>query len=73
MPHFTFKEAAAFKVSMRRYVGKSLNEIASTDEGLKFLDWLIGEKIHDRYLEAALTVFMADPAIQKELRDIRGR
>ncbi len=66
----TFKEAAAFRVSMKRFAGQTLDEIASTDEGLKFLDWLHGEKVRDRYLKAALDAYMSDPTIKKELERI---
>ncbi len=70
MPNYSFKDAAAVRLSFGKHKGRSLDEIASTDEGLRYLDWLVEEKIYDKWLRAALDIYMDDPAIKKELEDL---
>ena len=38
----TFRDAADFRMQFGKYAGKTLDEIATTDEGLRYLDWLRG-------------------------------
>ncbi len=66
MPRYTFKEAAEYRISLPKYKGQTLDVIAETDEGLKYLDWLYGQDIRDPFLKAALRAYMEDPAIKAE-------
>ena len=66
-----FKEAAAFVLSFGKYRGVTLDAIAVTDDGLKYLDWLRGERAGHcnakRDVDAALAAYLDDPAIKREL------
>lgn len=49
-----------------RYGGRTLDDIASTDRGLVFLDQLRG-KARAPWLAHALAAYLDDPAIQRDL------
>jgi hypothetical protein len=53
-----------------KYAQQNLNEISSTPEGLKYLDWLSGEDWVHGYLRTQLTRFLLQPPIQRELDQI---
>lgn len=63
----TFKEAAAFKAPFGKYKGKTFDEIAMSDKGLKYLDWMRGLDNLYPATRAALAAYLDDPAIKKEL------
>jgi len=52
-----------YRMEFGKYKGKTLNEIAESDEGLKYLDWLVGERpdLFD------LKLFLGQPTIKREL------
>ncbi len=66
-----FKEAAAYVIPFGKYIGKSLDAIAETDEGLKYLDYMSGQKITSARCREAFDVYLSDPSIQKELGNLR--
>lgn len=77
-----FKKAAQHVLMFGKFKTLPLNQrtldaIASTDEGLKYLDWLRGA-LHEHCLDwqmetrAALDVYLDDPAIAKELKEASG-
>jgi hypothetical protein len=37
-----FDEAKGFRLPFGNYRGQTLDEVAATDEGLRYLDWLVG-------------------------------
>lgn len=56
-----------------RFKGKTLGEIASTSEGLIYLDWLVGwmeEQKIDSDFRASLTRFLARPEISRAVDDV---
>lgn len=65
----TFKEAARFKMPFCKYTGKTLEEIASDNVGLEYLDWLRmvrqGKYMED--VDKALAAYLNGPSIKKEL------
>ncbi len=65
----TFKDASQYVVFFGIHKGETLDQIASTDKGLRYLDWLIGSSIAsgNKNLRQALEIYLGDPAIQKEL------
>ena len=71
----TFKNAAAFIMPFGKHRGKTLDAIASTDDGLQYLDWLRGEReskgqppfVKASALNEALAAYLDDPAIRREL------
>ena len=65
----TFDEAKDFRMPFGAYKGKALDEIATTDEGLRYLDYLLGEtdaRVERRWV-VALEAYLMDASIQKEL------
>lgn len=66
----TFKEAQQFVMPFGKYKRMTLDDIAKTDEGLKYLDWLSGNDwLRDPAL-SAVKAYLADPDIGQELRQI---
>ena len=65
-----FREAQNQVMPFRKYKGKTLEEIAETDEGLLYLDWLRGQSWTLSYLTDHLNTYLNDPTIKKELEDI---
>ncbi len=66
----TFKEASEFIITFGNHEDESIDDIASTDEGLRYLDWLSGEYRYCDLLRIALDVYLGDPAIKKELDNL---
>ena len=67
----TFKEAAAQKMPFGKYIGKTIDEVAETDSGLQYLDWLNGQNTYGRF-KVALIRYLAEPAIVVELKKVVG-
>lgn len=64
----TFPQARDFKMPLGQHAGKTLDQIATSDAGLLYLDWLRGErKRKSEPLDEALTVYLEDPTIAKEI------
>ena len=66
----TYKEAAAFKMPFGKHKGHTLDAIATEDTGLKYLDWLRGERAQqdkDYDIDKALQAYLNDSSIKKEL------
>lgn len=69
----TFKDAAAFKMPFGKHKGCCLDAIASDDDGLKYLDWLRGERGSTRSdIDQALAAYLDDPSIKKDLENLAG-
>ena len=69
-----YKEAAAFKMPFGKHVGRTLDAIATEDTGLKYLDWLRGERAQqdkDYDVDKSLQAYLNDPSIKKELAALR--
>lgn len=74
-----FSEAAAFKIQFGTNAGKTIDEVAKTDAGLRYLDWLRGHRRSDDALanktglDGALVAYLDDPAIAADLAKLTGR
>lgn len=69
----TFMEACKYKMPFGKYKGQTLDTIAASNDGLKYLDWLFGELENDSLRQETfryLKDYLLDPTIQKELEDI---
>jgi hypothetical protein len=79
MPPMTFAEAAAYRVNFGQYAGKTIDEIATRDRGLLWLEWARGEiAAADRpNFAAAVKAYLEDATIAKDLAALttsqRGR
>ena len=70
----TYKEAAAFVMPFGKHKGRTLDTIASTDDGLKYLDWLRGERSWGRRdIDSALAAYLDDAAIKREVARVCGK
>lgn len=76
-PKMPFAEAANFVLNFGKFKHlpkeqRTLDKLASTDSGLRYLDWLRGS-LHERcldwqvYTRDALDAYLSDPAIAREL------
>ena len=51
-----------------KFKGMSLNDIAKSDRGLLYLDWLVGQPWLKGNLKADITAYLKDPAIADEIK-----
>ncbi len=72
-----FKEAKEFVMPFGKYKGRTIDDVASDDEGLRYLDWISGVdlfmgisvSIQSNFINA-VTTYLFDPAIKKELDNL---
>lgn len=68
---FTFQQAAQFKIPFGPFEGKTLDQIAESENGLRYLDNLNGKMGGDfGDVAKALTAYLSDPTIAKDLKDL---
>lgn len=68
-----FNTAKNFRMPWGKYLGVKLDDIARTDEGLRYLDWVRGqmEKQHPLGdVAKAVGAYLDDPAITSELEKV---
>lgn len=62
-----FADAKRFVMPLGKYKGQTLYDIHHDDQGLKYLDWLVGQDwIHGRTREA-IEAFLSNPVIGDRL------
>lgn len=72
-----FNEAKNKEMTFGKYRGNTIDEIATDDEGLRYLDWLYGEMSKDTqkgekaHFFDALKTYMEDPSIKREVEALR--
>lgn len=62
-----FKVAQKIRMPFGKYVGFTLDSIAESDEGLKYLDWLNGQTWLAQPFKTHVVAYLSDPTIKKEL------
>lgn len=67
-----YRQARKFVMPFGSFEGSSLEKIAQTDEGLLYLDWITGQDFVQGPLKDALTAFLSDATIQRELENLLG-
>lgn len=75
-----FDEAKNRTITFGKHRGMTLDEIAETDDGLRYLDWLRTARCEERErtsgpksdLECALEAYLSEPTIQRELEIALG-
>lgn len=65
-----FKQAQEFIVPFGKYEGRKIDDVASDNEGLRYLDWLYGEGVNHNSFAKALDAYLRDPSIKKELESL---
>ncbi len=67
----TFAESQDYRLPFGKHKGERIDDVAATDEGLKYLDWMNGlDDIRDQQLREALEAYLGDPTIAKDLGEI---
>lgn len=69
-----FQQAKAFRMPFGKHRGVTLDDIARTDEGLRYLDWLRGDMEGKNHVGDAfkhLCVYLDDFTIASELEKIK--
>lgn len=62
-----FSEAQNYKIPFGMHKDRTIEDVASTDDGLRYLDWLMGKSsLYGRFKEA-MGVYMNDPTIKLEV------
>jgi uncharacterized protein (DUF3820 family) len=62
-----FTEACDFTMPLGKHKGERLARIGSNDEGLRYLDWLIGQDWANGRLKEALGIYLKHPAVSRQL------
>ncbi len=72
MSNFKFNQAKKYVMPFGKHKGETIDSIASTDEGLKYLDWLYGEVTTSSVpqLRVMLKIYLEDETIAKELKKL---
>lgn len=65
-----FLAARDFKLTFGKHAGKTLDEVATLDSGLLYLDWLRGEKVRHIPTRMAVATYLADETIKKDLAEL---
>lgn len=69
MTEFTFDYCKGIHLGFKKYKGQTIDQVAQTDEGLKYLDWLGSQPWLDVVTSKAIRVYLSDPSISKELKN----
>lgn len=67
----TNKEASLVKIPFGKYKGQAIDSVASSDNGLRYLDWLYDQRqgsSNFKEFNEALDIYMNDPSIKEEIR-----
>jgi len=68
----TFKQAKNFRIPFGDNKGKTIDEVAASDSGLRDLDNLLGwmeDKDYKGVFRIALTTYLSDDSIKRDLDD----
>jgi uncharacterized protein (DUF3820 family) len=64
---FQLRRAANHRLHFGKYRGQTIDNIAETDEGLLYLDWLIGQSWVHEMTRIALEVYLTQSSIVREI------
>lgn len=70
MTKITFAIASKYRMPFGKYFGQTLDDIARTDEGLLYLDYLRGErqeKKNNSEVDRMLAAYLNNPSIARDL------
>lgn len=62
-------DPAKYRMPFGKFNGMTLDEIASTKYGLRWLDWAAGEFDPTSSAGAAIRMYVADPNVQREIEE----
>ncbi len=58
-----------FKLTFGKYKDQTLNQIAASDEGLRYLDWFVGE-VKSPGIKTALKLFLDNQELSRRLEEL---
>jgi len=67
MPDEKFTDACAFTIPLGKHKGRTISRVGASAEGLRDLDWLVGQTWVYGEFRAALETYLTHPAIKREL------
>ncbi len=67
MPDNDFTDACGYLMPLGQHKGKTIARVGSNDEGLTYLDWLIGQDWINGPLREAIETYLKHPAIAMKL------
>lgn len=53
-----------------KHAGRTLDQVAGTDDGLAYLDWLVGQKWLRDPFKSTLEEYLSDESIQREIENL---
>jgi hypothetical protein len=65
-----YETAAKWIITFGKFKGKRIDEIGSRNDGLKYLDWLVGQDWLNSGTREAIKTYLGTPSIAKDLEDI---
>ncbi len=66
----TFDDAKDYRLPFGPYMGQSLDQVAETDSGLRYLDRLVDSRLLTPDVRDALDAYLSDKVIQRELEEM---
>jgi hypothetical protein len=67
MANEAFTAACGFVMPLGQHKGKTLARIGNNDEGLRYLDWLVGQGWIHGPTRAALETYLKHPAVAMQV------
>jgi hypothetical protein len=67
MPRPTFEHASQTRIPFGQHRGQTIDQVARTDKGLKYLDWLLGQDWLRQEMRNAIEAYVLHPSIAQEL------
>jgi hypothetical protein len=67
-----FRHAREHTLPFGKFQGQTLDDVASSDEGLRYLDWIRGQPDLPPVLNEALNSYFAYPPVARDLEDLLG-
>jgi hypothetical protein len=72
MPDEKFTAACEFVIPLGQHKGKTIARVGSNAEGLRDLDWLVGQEWIYGAFKEALQTYLKHPQIQRDLEAAIG-
>lgn len=69
----TFKEAGLYVLPFGKRRGERICDVALSDDGLRYLDWMSGAATQPGPTKDALECYLGDPAIAREIENLVGK
>ena len=68
----TTEQAGGFVLGFGKYRGRSIEQVAGTDDGLRYLDYVVGQDWCFPDTKEAIGLYLAQDHIRRELERITG-